>query len=111
MKIIKLNSIEELIEQLSNENDRIGDFEPIKWHITKENFVIETCSGKFLELIKKPSETTKGDLVLTKEEIESIVTGLDDETTDQELMFKTKDKIELWIKKDYGIVRTVNITK
>ena len=78
MKILRVTTIEELIEELSMENDRIGDFEPIKWHITKENFIVETHAGKFIELvINKPVTTTNEQPKFTTKEYHTICNALE----------------------------------
>lgn len=52
MSEIIVKTKKELLEELSWDNDRIGDFEPIKWLIDgSDDLVLETISGRIIRFI------------------------------------------------------------
>lgn len=98
-KKIIVNSITELINELSNYNDRIGDFLTINWLISKcNNFIIEIPSELvIIELINKPVETDNEQLeYLCKEELAIINNALNKCHGD-------KEQISMMMRKLYQI--------
>ena len=52
-------TVEELLNEMSKDNDRIGDFEPLQWLISQSGLNLRMASGKIIFLSQNGVETDK----------------------------------------------------